>query len=286
MEELTPIRQIKVNFGNPLILFSPSSDAIGERLAKEVAEVEDNPFNACIADSDVWESSISPEERKTFEALTARLDAEGKVFSPCKDDDNTPEAEAYYKAEEEREKFIHSTGKHLCFRCSYYMADKVKGGTWVALCERKNGVYGVRPYSISCPHFTTDDTPIILKARKEYEEACRQNPGFSRFARNEHRKDIARLFVKNTNTSPSTTFFIFKNNPAYYERLYKDFPLIMAESKYPTFQLFQDAFKRWEKDVIIKRERGETGEEGITLSVSQKEFLPTVTHIPPDRGCN
>lgn len=282
MEELTPIRQIKVNFGNPLILTCPSSDALGARLTKEVAEVEDNPFDAFMADSYVWESSITPEERKTFDELTARLDAAEKAFSPGKDDDNTPAAEAYYKAEDEREKFIRSTGKHLCFRCSYYTTHQAKNGTLVAICERMNGICGVRPYGISCPHFTTELTPQMLNAVKEQADTCRKNPDFARFVRMNQREDIARRFADYIKTAPSTAFFIYQGEPAYYERLYNDFPLIMAETQYPSFPLFLEAYKRWEKDVSIKRERGVNGEENVTLSVSQKEFPPPGSPITAD----
>lgn len=281
MEELTPIRQIKVNFGNPLILTCPSSDALGARLAEEVAEVEDNPFDAFMADSYVWESSITTEERKNFDELTARVDAAGKAFSPGKDDDNTPAAEAYYKAEDEREKFIRSTGKHLCFRCSYYTTHQAKGGTLVAICERMNGICGVRPYGISCPHFTTELTPQMLNAVKEQADAFRKNPDFARFVRKNQREDIARRFADYIKTAPSTAFFIYQGEPAYYERLYNDFPLIMAETQYPSFPLFLEAYKRWEKDVSIKRERGVNGEENVTLSVSQKEFPPPGSPLPP-----
>lgn len=280
MEELTPIRQIKVNFGTPLILSCPSSDALGARLAKEVAEVEDNPFDAFMADSYVWESSITPEERKTFDELTARVDAAGKDFSPGKDDDNTPAAEAYYKAEDEREKFICSTGKHLCFRCSYYTTHQAKGGTWVAICERMNGICGVRPYGISCPHFTTEPTPQMLNAEKVQADACRRNPDFARFVRMKQREDIARRFANYIMTSPSTAFFIYKDAKAYYERLYNDFPLIMAEARYPSLPLFLEAYERWEKDVSIKKDRGVNGEEKVALSVSQKEFPPPGSPLP------
>lgn len=289
MEELTPIRQIKVNFGNPLILTRPSFDALGARLAKEVAEVEDNPFDAFVADSYVWESSITPEERKTFDELTDRLDAAKKGFSPGKDDDNTPAAEAYYKAEYEREKFIRSTGRHLCFRCSYYTTHKSKDGTVVAICERKDGIYGVRPYGISCPHFTTEPTPQMLAAGKEQADACRHNPDFSRFIRKRQREDNARRFANYIKTAPSTAFFIYQDAPDYYEGLYNDFPLIMAETQYPSFPLFIEAYKRWAKDVTIKRERGVNGEEEVTLSVSQKEFLPPGAPLPltsPDTSEN
>ena len=64
-----------------------------------------------------------------------------------------------------------------------------------------------------------------------------------------------------------------------HEKFYKDFPLIMAETQYPSLPLFLEAYKRWQKDLIIKSGVAKDGTEELTFSVSKREFCPS--DIPP-----
>ena len=115
-------------------------------------------------------------------------------------------------------------------------------------------------------------TSHTIEAEKEYAEACRQNPGFASYVRKRQLENYAKRFADYLKDSPSTAFFIYEGSPEYHEKIYNDFPLIMAETQYPSFPLFLEAYKRWEKDVIVKRSRGNDGKDELTFSVSQKEF--------------
>ena len=280
MEELIPIRTIKANFGCPIRLTCPNADDFIERLSKEVEEAEDNPYDAFIQDTSLWESAITQEQRKTFDELSKRKKEAEKAFDPKKHKDDTPEAQAFFKADYERDRFIESTGKHLCFRCSYYLTTKTKSESMVAVCDRAGNKKAVRPYSLACNHFTTGVTEQDLKAEKAYAEACMNNPRLASYIRKYQREEYAKRFADYIDNSPSTAFFIYQGTPDYHEKLYEQFPLVMAKTKYPSFPLFLEAYKRWENEVNIKRETGKDGSVGYSLTVSNKEFCPPDNHLP------
>ena len=281
MEELSPIRTIKANFGRPIRLTCPNADAFVERLSKEVMEAEDNPYDAFLLDTAIWESAITQEQRKTFEELSKRKKEAEKAYNPKIHNVDSKEAQAFFKASDELERFEDASGKHLCFRCSYYLTAKTKSGAMVTFCDRTDNKKAVRPYSLACKHFTTGVTEQVLKAEKDYEEACRKNPRFASYARKHQREDAAKRFADYIDNSPSTAFFMYQGAPDYYEKLYTDYPLILAQTKYPSFPLFLEAYTRWEKEVTIKRETGKDGSVGYTLTVSNKEFCPPDTPLPP-----
>jgi len=226
-----------------------------------------------------WESSITPEQRKKFDELSDKKDAAEKAYDPKKHKDDSPEAQAFFKADDELERFIESTGKHLCFRCSYYETKEIDNGRLAAKCTRRSSGQGVRPYTLACGHFTTGVTPYVLQAEREYAEVCRKNPGLADFVRKHQREDAAKRFAEYIKDSPSIAFYLYQGAPDYHEKFYNDFPLIMAETQYPSFPLFLEAYERWKKDVIIKR--GKNGTEELTFSVSKKEFLPKDMPPPP-----
>lgn len=280
MEELTPIKTIKANFGKPIRLTCPIADIFLGKLSDEIANCEEDPTDIIRADSDIWESSLTLEQRKKVEELTAKKDAAQEAYNPKVHGDNTPEAQAYFKADEELERYVDSTGKHLCYRCSYYLAKQLKGGGWAAACDRKNRCC-VRPYTLSCERFTTGITPEILAAEKEIADKCRRDPHFAAFAHKEMKLSGAKRFANQIMTEPSTAFYLYQNMPEYHEKIYEDFPYIMAQTQYPSLPLFLEAYKRWEKDCIIKKGRGKDGMEEVTLSVSQEEFRPKGMVVPP-----
>lgn len=281
MEELTPIRTIKANFGEPIRLTCPRAEEFLLRTMDEVTEVEDNPYDAYMVESLFWESSITPEQRKKFDELSDKKDAAEKAYDPKKHKDDTPEAQAFFKADDELERFIESTGKHLCFRCSYYETKEIDNGRLAAKCTRRSSGQGVRPYTLACGHFTTGVTPYVLQAEREYAEVCRKNPGLADFVRKRQREEAAKRFAEYIKDSPSIAFYLYQGAPDYHEKFYKDFPLIMAETQYPSFPLFLEAYKRWQKDVIIKREIAKDGTEKLTFSVSKREFRPSDIPTPP-----
>lgn len=279
MEELTPIRQIKANFGEPMAVPIPKPYSIWELIRDEALKCDDDPYDVFMADSYVWEASITPEQKKTFDELNAKCEEAEKAYDSKVHGESSPQARAFREAEKARENFVSSTGKHLCYRCSYYDADVIGKtetleGVFTPFCTRKGQNELVRPYCIACPHFTTDFTPEMIKEAKEYQEACRNNPGFASYVKKRQRENTANRFAEHIKTDPSTAFYLYKDNPAKYESLYDSFPYIFAETQYPSYPLFLEAFKRWEKDVIIKKTKDELGRESITLSVSQEEFCP------------
>ena len=281
MEELIPIRTIKANFGEPIRLTCPNADAFVEMLAKEVEEAEDNPYDAFLQDTALWESAITPEQKKTFEELSKRKKEAEKAYNPKIHKDDSSEARAFFIADDELQRFEDSVGRHICFRCSYYLTSKTRSEAMVAVCDREGNKKAVRPYSLACKHFTTGVTEQILKAEKDYEEACRKYPKFASYVRKHTREDAAKRFAEYIDNSPSTAFFIYQGAPDYHEKLYADFPLILAQTKYPSFPLFLEAYKRWEKEATIKRETGKDGSVGYSLTVSNKEFCPPDNHLLP-----
>jgi hypothetical protein len=290
MEELTPIRKIKPNYGKPLELTAPSKVVFARKIRREVAECEDNAYDAYMIDSALWEANATPEERKTFEELTAYYNKAEKAYNPKIHKDDSPEAQAYFKADEERQKFTDSTGKHICFRCSYYDARKIPADekdpgafpeTWIALCKRTTPSLLVRPYCLACQHFTTGVTPLIEAEEKKFAEACRKNPGFAAYVRKRRSEDAARRFADQIKNEPSTAFYLYQGAPDYHEKMYNDFPLILAETQYPSFPLFLEAYKRWQQDVIITRRKGFNGAEEVKMSISKPEFKPKDMVVPP-----
>ena len=281
MEELSPIRTIKANFGQPIRLTCPRAEDFIMRMTDEVSEIEEDPYAAYMVEAEFWENSITEEQYNTFKALSAKMKAAEKAYDPKKHNDNSPEAQAFFKADDEPERFMESTGKHLCFRCSHYEIKEIANGRLAAKCTRKNCGLGVRPFSIACGHYTTGVTPQVIQAEKDYAAICRQNPGFADYMRKRQREDAAKRFAREIKNFPSTAFYLYQGAPDYHEKFYKDFPLIMAETQYPSLPLFLEAYKRWEKDAIIKRERADDGTTNLTISVSDREFCPSDTPPPP-----
>lgn len=282
MEELTPIRQIEANFGKPIRLTCPNAEDFVRRLMDEVEEVEDNSYNAFIADSFLWESTISKEQLATFHELTKKRNTAEKAYDPKVHRDSSPEAQAFFKADDELNRYVDSCGQHLCFRCSYYETTLLDSGRIAAGCTRKkNNSIAVRPYTLACKHYTTGVTSHTIEAEKEYAEACRQNPGFASYVRKRQRENYAKRFADYLKDSPSTAFFIYEGSPEYHEKIYNDFPLILAETQYPSFPLFLEAYKRWQQDVIITRRKGFNGAEEVKMSISKPEFKPKDMVVPP-----
>lgn len=277
MEELMPIRKIKVNFGTPLSVQPPSSADFFGRLQQEAQDVEDDPYDIHTAEISLWESSITPEERTEYHAIAERVEAALDAYNPKVHPKDSPEAKAYDAVNEEYKKFFESRGKHLCHRCSYYFFDKYLNG--VSVCERPDQPIYVRPYSIACPYFTTDMTPAIKKAREAYERVVRSHPELESRITAEMRLSNARHFAKLLKESTSAAFYLYSTSPDYYEKVYAEFPLLFIDTPYVSYPLFLEAYHRWEKDVIIKKKQGKHGPE-VTLSVSNPEFTGTDGLVP------
>ena len=116
MEEITPIREIKVNFGKPVPVVPPSAATFFDRLRQEAQGVEDDPYDIHTAEISLWESSITPEERTEYHAIAERVEAALDAYNPKVHPKDSPEAKAYDAVNEEYTKFFESRGKHLCHR--------------------------------------------------------------------------------------------------------------------------------------------------------------------------
>ena len=280
MEELVPIRTIKANFGKPIRLTCPRAEVFLLKLSDEVAKCEDDPYDVSMIDTMVWDASITPEQRKKADELTAKKEAAREAYDLEKHKYGSLEAKAFFDADEELSRFIDSTGNHICYRCSYYRTKQFKQGTWAAACDHKNRCC-VRPYTRSCENFTTDVTPEMLTAEKEFADICRKNPGLADFVHKNEKAHNAQRFAKQLMNEPATAFYLYKSMPDYHEKMYEEFPFVMAQTQYPSLPLFLEAYKRWEKDCIVKKRRGKDGMEEVTLSISQEEFSPKSKVVPP-----
>lgn len=282
-EELKPIRAIKANFGSPQDFSPPSSYAFCEKLAKEAQDAEEDDSDLVLAEYSIWESSLTPEERKTHTHLQNQVDTTIAAYNSRIHGNDSPEAKAYFAADNALCKFRATTGQHLCFSCAYYFYDPVfnRIGVCERLCEQnheKDPIY-VRPSCLACKHYTDVISAKMKLSRDIYRQ---QSAKISCPNRKELiRLDNARHFCKLIKDTPSTAFYLYKTNPSYYEKLYGEFPFLFAVTNYPSFPLFLEAYTRWEKDAIITHKEGKDGAEEVSISISNPEFVGKDIPVPP-----
>ncbi|MBO6031983.1 MAG: hypothetical protein J6Q22_11120 [Prevotella sp.] len=282
MEELHPIKTIKADFGKPQDFSPPELPTIWGKLVKEAKDIDEEDSDLLMAEYDMWHSSITEEQKKTYLTLCEKKQAAEKALKGKDFSKPSPESKAYYKAERELDEFKGSIGKHFCFSCSYYFYDGHFNK--VGVCEygckgnpNKEPAF-VRPSCIACKHYT-----CLLDTVMETGKLASRKPP-ARFADPYELKTLndARHFCNMLKESPSTAFYLYQQEPKYYEFIYTDFPFLLAMTKYPSFPLFLEAYSRWKKDVIIKKELKEDREE-ITFSISDPEFAGT--GLVPGNSC-
>jgi len=251
MNPLKPITKIDIDFGTPVSLKPPDCEAICRQIQEEYEYVEgDGHFDILDFEVYLFHNSLTEKEWDEYNTLLAKVDAARENYDPDKHDSNSPEALAYFNAEQAREDFFGTHGKHICYSCSYYLQDLEKNRS--AICEFEDRDIHVRPYCLACPNFFTGETPQQKKARLESNMYFSRNPqAAANFKRNQ-RKHSAERFARhlcNFKNGDHTAFILaddqVNGNSTYYEKLYNEFPDIFKKTPFPTFDVFKDAQIHW-----------------------------------------
>ena len=281
MEELSPIKTIKANFGSPKDFTPPSSSSFWGRMEKESQECDAD--GTCLAweEHTLWESSLTPQQKTTYTELQAKVDAALDSYDSRIHDKNSPQAKAYFAADKELTDFRVSTGKHLCISCAYYFYDsyfnKVGVCEWASSQNPNKEPPFVRPASLACKHYTDILTADLERDRASYQRnMSRISPSVKNL-----RKNNAQHFCDLLRESPSTAFFLYKRNHHYYDELYEAYDSLFKQTPYSTHALFLEAYERWQKEAKITSKIGANGQEEVSISIANPEFAGKDIPVPP-----
>ena len=282
MEELSPIKSINVNFGTPTVFTPPNTEKLCLRIRDEAVDCEENPYVPYQVDEDVWNESITEEERNRYDELQRVLDEAEDNYNPKIDAPDSPESKAQIAAYDARERFYDNTGKHICFRCSHYYEpdrdarlDKFAKLTmqefWTmqSACALKR--CWVRPLGRACSDFTTDTTSMMKAAEMAFQDVMSRHPSVSHRIDSNLREKNAYRFA-NMMASPATAFYLYDTNPDYYDKLYEEYANLFQNTKFPTLESLKDGYKRWKQTTTVLR-RG----NHVTITIRDREFEPEDT---------
>lgn len=270
MEELTPINSIPVNFGKGIDFSPPSTDGYLERLSKEAVDADGDAYRLYEADRNLWSKSASRSDLDALAELDNQIDETEKAHFEADGEKVEPTRILLNVLRERRYKLLYSSGKHICGECFFCYFSEVPPFKNLFTCERngKPRAVLVRPFSEGCPKFEKDPPQSVLDRIQEIERKNRYNKEFMDFKTYSLRMHNLRTIIGLIQSNPSSAFFLYRTSPEYYKKLFAEFPDELKKTEYGTLEKFEEAYKEWEEDVIIKKD-GNT----VTISVSNEKLV-------------
>lgn len=258
MSKLEPFKVLPVDFGKPTIFAPPSTENLIRRFIDEAKEVEvkdgDGNFNAHEFAQNLWEDSLSPSEAEEYKDICKAERAAREAYNPRSDEDTSPTAQAYFKADEAKEQFEREHGVHICFHCSYYTMP-LKSNECAGCFKSKKSI---RPYSLACRDYTNTRTPED-KALDEKERIwMAQHPHEAKLIADDRNRQAAERRAKWIDNGNGVAFFSYDAWPQEYEDSYRKYPEIFAKTKYPTFEEFKSAAETFLSKFNEENEEEET----------------------------
>jgi hypothetical protein len=247
MLRLEPIKVIPIDLGKPTDFTPPSTDNFIRSLVDEANAAEDCSDALYEAEETRWRQSLTPDEKAAYELLEAAEREAETNYLPRRDNMMSEPAQAYFKANDAKDRFYESHGRHICFRCSYYTKSR-EDKTHVAECFKKKKV--VRPMCDSCQCFTIDYTPEDREIDQKESIYLAAHPQEAERRRRKREQERAERIASNLKEGRDSVEFILynsnlKDGSATHKDSYRRYPDIFANTKYPTFEEFKAAAEAW-----------------------------------------
>lgn len=243
---LSPIDKIEIDFGKPTDFTPPATRDVSVAAVKEAQEAEekDNRFDLYAYAAEVWEKSLTSAEVQEYSRLQAEEKAAQDRYDPYKDTEKSEAAQAYFKANYAKERWMDAHGFHICFVCSYYTIPVEK--TDAAGCFKLKKA--VRPTCRACRHFTTDYTPEDREIDEKERIKMAAHPRYAEKVRREREKNSAVQIARRIDEGLDVVnFSSYERFPESYENAYKRFPEVFQPTKYPTIDHFKAAYTEFMK---------------------------------------
>lgn len=240
---LTPIDKIEVDFGKPTDFSPPRTSDLLRSLVEEAAQAETDDGKEEVWDFDesLWKASLTPQEAQEYESLCEAEEAAREAYSPKSDAATSDRAQTYFKAAETTERFSREHGRHICFACSYYTIP-YSPDECAACFKRKKAI---RPYSIACRCYTNTLTKEDMELDEKERIWMAQHPKEARIIEEDRKRQAAERMVKRMEKDSNIVFLSYQDDPALYERRYRKYPELFANTKYPTYEDFKAAAEKF-----------------------------------------